>query len=235
MLRKLWFILLLGTCVFFNLPSALFAQSNTTKSGLNGALFDVYTSFDIENILKNCGGRLGYSISGILDIGMDFDIQRGKIEGTNSTETNIGIRYGVMLLKQEELAPFSLEIGGSYGYSLIECGYYNDEGLQEEGAGYKLHTRILRDYQIDKASQFRIGIIGSVRNYNYTTERIALAAEEAQLYSIERQIDFQYGLIGAYTKTTGKGSTYCIGLEPLMDENLNFFANLRAGLIFEIR
>src|SRR6056297_3761088 len=141
-MKQKYFIVICA--VFFLLSiGTVSAQSSFTKNGLNGAMFDAYTAFNIDNILDNVGGQIGYSIGGILDVGMKFSVAYDEVEGKDSQETNIGLRYGIMLAKQEELSPVSAELTGNYGYSFIESKYYEDANQQKEGQGYLLRLNLM--------------------------------------------------------------------------------------------
>ena len=234
MSRKYFFTA--AICLFFLLSSAgLYAQSSLTKKGLNGALFDVKTTFGADGGLKDCGGRLGYSIGGILDVGMTFDIGFDEIESRDSTETNIGIRYGILLLKQEDYSPVTLELGGSYGYSFIESGYYADQDLQKEGHGYNLTLQLLRDVGTTDSLNIRLGVLGSFRSYNYTIQDISSTAEELREFSPERKTGYLYGPLLTFFKKTRRGRTWFLSFEPLADGDFDVYTTVRTGFAFETR
>jgi hypothetical protein len=229
--------LLLALAIFCIASFPGTAQSSYTKSGLNGALFDAHTAFNMDDIVQSFGGQLGYSIGGILDVGLNFSMAYDEIEGQASQETNIGMKYGIMLLKQEDLSPVSLELSGSYGYSFVESDYYTDADpeRQKEGRGYQLKLHLLHDFATGNSSAIRLGPFAALRSYRYTVEAISLGAEEDQEFLSERETGLFYGIELAFHKTSAQGKTYYLSLEPSMDDNLNFSAALRTGLVYEIR
>ncbi len=213
----------------------LHAQSSLTKKGLNGALFDIYSSFEPDEIVENFGGRIGYSIGGILDVGMVFSVRYDEVEGKNLSENNIGLRYGIMLLKQEDLAPLSLEISGAYGYSFIHSNYFENQDQQKEGNGYKLDLKLMRDFATGEKSMLRLGALGRFRSYSYTIQDISPATEETREFSPERETRYFFGLILSFARRTAQGRTYYFNIEPLSDDELNYQAAVRTGLVIEIR
>lgn len=235
--------LILFLLLFFSAEIA--AQSSLTKNGLNGAMFDGYTSFkidndldnDLDNLLGGFGGRLGYSIGGILDVGAVFSLSYGEVESRGSSETNIGLRYGIMLLKQEDRVPVSLQINGEYGYSFVESDYFTEQNpqLQREGQGYDLKMSLYRDVGSDEDSMTRLGLFGGIRSYNYTTQSIDLVSAEEQTFYTQRDMDFLYGISIYFIRKSPQGKSWYFGLEPALDGDLKVSGALRTGLVFELR
>ena len=231
--NRISIVVLLSLFTVFTMPIA--AQSSYTKSGLNGAQFDAHTAFNIDDIVQSFGGQLGYSIGGILDIGLDFSMSYDDIEGQDSQETNIGLKYGIMLLKQEDLSPVSLQLSGSYGYSFIDSNYYDNQDLQKEGQGYGLELYLFRDFATGDSSGVRLGPFGGFRSYRYIIQDISLETEEARTYSPVRETNFDFGVNFTIHNTNSQGKTYYFSIKPSGDENLNFAATISTGLVFEIR
>lgn len=227
--------ILLALALFCITASPGAAQSSYTQSGLNGALFDAHTAFNIDDIVQSFGGQLGYSIGGILDVGMNFSMAYDEIEGQDSQETNIGIKYGIMLLKQEDLSPVSLELSGSYGYSFVDSKYYDNQDQQKEGQGYNLELYIFRDFSTGVSSGIRLGPFGSFRSYRYNIQDISPATEETRTFSPVRDTIIEYGFDFTIHNTTSQGNTYYLSIKPSGDENLIFAATISTGLVFEIR
>ena len=227
--------LILLLLLFFS--AEISAQSSLTKNGLNGAMFDGYTSFDIDNIIGGFGGRLGYSIGGILDVGAVFSLSYGEVESGDSSETNIGLRYGIMLLKQEDRVPVSLQLEGEYGYSFVESEYFTDQSpqLQREGQGYDLKMRLYRDVGSDEDSMTRLGLFGGMRSYNYTTQSIDLVSAEEQTFYTQRDTSFLYGISIDFIRKSAQGRAWYFGFEPALDGDLNVSGALRTGVVFELR
>ena len=228
-------ILILLLLIFFS--ADISAQSSLTKNGLNGALFDGHTSFDLDNILGGFGGRLGYSIGGILDIGATFSLSYGELESEFSRETNIGLRYGIMLMKEEDRVPVSIYLDGEYGYSFVESEFFTDQSpqLQREGQGYDLKMRVYKDVKVEPESMTRLGVFGGFRSYNFTTQSIDLVSEELQTYYTQRDTNFLYGLSIDFIRKSAQGKSWYFGLEPALDGELNVTVMIRSGVVFELR
>ncbi len=228
-------ILLLTLAIFCIASFPGMAQSSYTKSGLNGALFDAHTAFNMDDIVQSFGGQLGYSIGGILDVGMNFSMTYDEVEGQDSQETNIGLKYGIMLLKQEDLSPVSLELSGSYGYSFVDSSYYDDLNRQKEGHGYKINLYLFHDFSSTSTAAFRMGPFAGFSSYRYTVEAIILGAEEEQQFLSERETELLYGLELSLHRTSAQGRTYYFSIKPYGDDELKFAAAISTGLVFEIR
>ena len=227
--------LLLALAIFCIASFPGMAQSSYTKSGLNGALFDAHTAFNMDDIVQSFGGQLGYSIGGILDVGMNFSMTYDEVEGQESQETNIGLKYGIMLLKQEDLSPVSLELSGSYGYSFVDSSYYENNDRQKEGHGYHINLHLFHDFGSTFTSAFRIGPFAGFSSYRYTVEAIILGAEEEQQFLSERETELFYGLEMTFHKSSAQGRTYYFSIKPYGDNEFNFGAAISTGLVFEIR
>lgn len=231
--RRTFLIAALAVFCITAFPSM--AQSSYTQSGLNGALFDAHTALDMDGIVQSFGGQLGYSIGGILDVGLNFSMSYDEIEGQDSQETNIGLKYGLMLLKQEDLSPVSLELGGSYGYSFVDSNYYENNDQQKEGQGYNIQLKLFRDFSTGDSSAIRFGPFGGFRNYKYTIQDISPATEETRTFSPVRETVIEYGICFTFHTYTAQGKTYYFSIKPSADEELNFAAAISTGLVFEIR
>ncbi|WP_319417169.1 hypothetical protein [Marispirochaeta aestuarii] len=215
-------------------PCAAEAQSSFTRSGLNGALFDVHSRLDDAGAPEQFGGQIGFSIGGILDVGAVFSVGMDEIESRDATETSIGIRYGIMLVKQENQAPFSLQLDGDYSFSFVDSGYYDDQDQQKEGHGYVLNLRLLRDFYPGKGWLIRLGAFGGYRSFRYTVSQVGLLPEEEQPYLDERESGFRYGGILSIGKKTSRGRTWYVSGEPVLDEDINVSVSVRTGVIIEM-
>lgn len=222
-------------------PSA--AQSNMVPRGLNGVLFDLHSGFNIdyrnwdslaaENLLGDVGFRTGYSIGGVLDVGALFTLSYGEIEQQSSTETNLAIVYGVMLLKQDVFCPVSLELGGSYGYSFVDSAYYHTADLQKQGFGYDLKCSLYLDTAPGECLGMRFGLFGGYTSYGYEIENILPASEEARVFSVERDSEVCFGLVCAVLGKNRRGRGNYFSIEPEMDTDLNLKLRVHTGFFVE--
>jgi hypothetical protein len=228
--QKMCFLSLL----LLGISASVCAQSSFTRSGINAALFDVQTSLNDDGSLRKAGGRIGYSIGGILDVGTEFNIVLSEIESRSATETSIGIIYGLMLAKQENFAPFSIELSGAYGYSFVDSSYYESLDLGKEGHGYDLRLHVLRDIGLGDFWDLRIGVSGAYRSYRYTIIDLSPSSEEDRSVIPERETSFSGGVSVSLLRKTIRGRTYFLGAEPFVDEDLNFTYTIRTGLVLEL-
>lgn len=220
-------------------------QSNMVLRGLNGTVFDLYSGLEIdyrnwdsiaaEDLLGDVGLRTGYSIGGLLDVGAVFSLSYGEIEGQSSLETNISILYGVMLLKQDAFSPVSLELSGTYGYSLVESAYYRDADLQKKGFGYDLKCSLHLDTAPGGRLGMRFGVFGGYRAYQYDIENVLPASEETRVFSVERDSQLSFGLIIAVLGKNRRGRGSFFSIEPEMDPSLDLKLTVHTGFLVESR
>ena len=206
MIKRSFLKIYLYTSLFLIISVSLFAQSSYTRHGQNGVLFDLQTALNPDNVIGEAGGRLGLSIGGVLDIGADFTVTNSEIESEDSRETNIGIRYGVMVLKQENRSPVSLTLGGTYGYSFVESDYYADQDLQKEGQGYSLEMELVKDFLLGSKVQLRLGGFGEFRSYNYTILDVSQATVDDRTSAPARETRYSYGGIVSFGIKTRSGA-----------------------------
>ncbi|ORC32662.1 hypothetical protein B4O97_16005 [Marispirochaeta aestuarii] len=228
--KRIWLLILL----LLGISVPVCAQSSYTRSGINAALFNIESSLNDDGSLKDVGGRLGYSIGGVLDVGAVFSVNMDEIESQSSTETNIGIFYGIVLVKQENFSPVSLELSGSYGYSILDSSYFEDNDLQTEGHGYNIQLQLLRDFALSDSFHLRFGIFGGYRNYNYTIQLTGLETEEGREIAPERETLLKYGGNLTAMKKSPQGRTFYIGGEPVMTDKMDFSVTIRTGVVFEL-
>jgi hypothetical protein len=220
--------------LLFLAPGIAEAQSSFTRSGLNGALFDVHSRLNDAGAPEQFGGQIGFSIGGILDVGAVFSVGMDEIESRDETETAIGISYGIMLIKQEDQAPFSIQLDGDYSFSFVDSGYYDDQDQQKDGHGYILNLRLLRDFNPGQGWVIRLGTFGSYRSFRYTVSEIGLASEEDQVFLTESQSGFRYGGHLCVGKKTSRGRTWYVAGEPVLDEDANVSVSVRTGVVIEM-
>lgn len=178
---------------------------------------------------------MGLSIGGVLDLGADFSIAGGEIESEDTLETSIGIRYGVMVLKQENRSPVSLTIGGTYGYSYVESDYYSDQNLQKEGHGYSLGMELVRDFLLGSNVLLRLGGYGEFRRYNYSILLVAQETEDNQEYTASREFTYKYGGVISLGIKNTRGRTYYIEGIPSLNKDYDVSVQIRSGMVFNLR
>ncbi len=216
------------------LAPALFAQSSYIEHGRNGVLFDLQASVTSEQVVGGMGGRVGMSIGGVMDIGADFSVVNGEVASEDSQETNIGIRYGVMVLKQGDSSPVSFTMGGTYGYSYIASDYYDTNSLQKEGQGYTLFGELTRELVLANVSLFRVGLVGQFRSYNYAIRYVTQETSDNQEYTPSRETAFSWGGVASVGIITGDGSTYYVEGSPTVNQDGEFSLMVRSGMVFNL-
>ena len=234
-MKKAVIQILLLLIIFSTGAFSLLAQSSYTDHGKNGVLFDLNTSVSGDQLIGGAGGRIGLSIGGVLDVGADFSVLNGKVESEDSQETNIGIRYGVMVLKQDNMSPVSLSFGGTYGYSYVASDYFDTNNQQKEGQGYSLNMELVRDFLLGPFVLFRVGGRGDFRSYYYKLYEVTAAAADSQEYTRARETSYSYGGVASIGIKNSQGRTYYVECSPTINQDGDLSLLFRSGLVFNLR
>lgn len=157
------------TAVFFFLIITVnvYSQSRYLEDGISGSSFKATASFD-EKGFSNAGISAAYSIGGIMDIGFRLKRGTGTIESYDRTDWNFDFLYNIVVLKQKEYIPLSLQLEGSYGFSNISSTYYDNEDIEYSGQGFQIGASLFREFNRKSIFSVLVGITASYRNFLFT-------------------------------------------------------------------
>ena len=79
------------------LSTALAAQSAFLEKGTNGVGIEVESLLEVDK-LESFGISAGYSIAGIMDLGVNAGLSFGELEGYDADETQVAIFYNINIV-----------------------------------------------------------------------------------------------------------------------------------------
>jgi outer membrane usher protein FimD/PapC len=192
MMKKLQLIIL--TAIF--LPSIAFSQGEYLEKGQNGV--GISAGFSTNKDANAFGAGVGYSFSGIFDIGFSYTRATSDDEPEISAN-NILPSVSIHLLKQNENLPISISFSAGY-----VKGFYSSEFLDE--------------YDLDMSSSgFIVGgsIFGKMKiNPNFSI----MPSFGISYYSLTLKLEDQYG---DYIDEDDSTTNINLGLPLLFDMNNN--------------
>jgi hypothetical protein len=183
-----------GVLLLATLPAA-FGESSYLPIGASGASVGGSVTFDGTELSHGTGG-IFYSIGGLLDLGASMSYGPGTPGNWDTTDSNVSLRYNVMVLRQRPGVPINFELRGSFGATNSSGLAVNGVALRREGNGYSVAMRIFRDFNFASWMSLRFGIIGSYESYLYLTQLTATPDPDADPtgYPTSERIDrLQYG------------------------------------------
>lgn len=196
--------------IFFIISTTVFSQSRYLENGISGSCFTFNTTF-ASGGLNSFGASAAYSIGGIMDIGFQLKKEEGVVEGFSSTDWGFDFVYNIIVIKQTDFVPVSLQLEGSYGYvnRLPENWTNSEDSL--DGQGFNLGVSVFREFNKKGIISFLIGAKGNYRNFIYTTTISGASAAE-------RKEDLFWGGIAAVSLRPVNWPIFTVELEVVYNQ-----------------
>lgn len=148
------------------LPGTISAQTGGMPLNQNGTLFRVQAALPaggpIEGWLHTT-----YVIAGVLDIGLAAGLSVDDAE--ELLRSDIGFSYGVAAVRQGQIAPFSLQVYGTYTFQQEDSDFLTRNRLIREAQGYNLGVTVVRDQFFSEWFALRLGATGEYHSIRETT------------------------------------------------------------------
>ncbi|MBI9099941.1 MAG: hypothetical protein JEY91_15780 [Spirochaetaceae bacterium] len=205
---KIFFLLLL-----FTLSFSAYSQSRYLENGYNGSCFQFNTVIT-EDGFTTFGGSAAYSINGIMDIGFQMNYESSSIEEEPSKEWDFNFLYNIIVIKQTDYVPLSLQLEGSYGYTNISSDYLTDLDRTLEGQGFKIGASVFREFLSRKVVSFLVGGKVSYKNFVYTQV-------DTLSTNTFREEDLLFGGIAAVSLKPEKWPIFTFEIEMLYNHSAN--------------
>jgi hypothetical protein len=207
--------LLLGALVLAGAVTGAGAQGLLTERGFNGM------GASTQVVLAPGGVRAvslsgGYSISGILDLGMDIGVVPGVLEGSAATDLGVSGLLSVIVLKQTPTLPFSLQLTSSYGLVTTESTYLTFNHLTRRGFRYSFGAGLHSSISFTRAVGVQLGVVGSYASTRITTEPLGTGVPGYPRAEREQALGLG-GEIGLLLRDRSE-TAYRIGLRVLVDQ-----------------
>jgi hypothetical protein len=193
-----------------------YSQSRYLENGNNGSSFEAKTGFD-ESGFISAGLAAAYSISGIMDFGFQLDRNIVKEATSESTEWSFDFLYNIIVLKQTEYVPLSLQLGITYGYSNVPSDYQDDPDLTREGQGFTVEASLFHEFNSRGVVSFLIGATGSYTNYLFTISDYSDTSDVTTEY--DREENFLWGGIAAISLKPKNSPYFTIEVEVLSNDS----------------
>lgn len=185
-------------CLVLIGAACVVAESSYLPAGSSGASIGGSVILADGAFGRGTAGML-YSIGGFLDIGASMSYGPNVPGDWLVTDSNVSLRYNVLVLRQQPGVPLTFELKGSFGAT--NSNGLRDDGvaLRREGDGYSIAMRIYHDLQIAPWIVMRLGATGSFTSYRYVTSLTQQPdPEEPTIYPTNQRSDeLIYGGIGA--------------------------------------
>lgn len=181
----------------------------------------------------------GYSIAGVLEMGMTFGLDVRPSDGL--ARTDVGLVYAVTPLTQRTGVPVSVRLSGAYTARSDQSDFLARNSLIREARGYQLGIEVARDVRGTDAFGVRFGVRAGYTNYlettsvGFNTEGFTGTSDVdyAEFPKEELESELRYGgyvaalfaLPPRGVMTTGVGvytdSTWSVEIRPLIEIAFN--------------
>ena len=207
--------LLLGALVLVGAGAG--AQGLLTERGFNGM------GASTQVVLAPGGVRGvslsgGYSISGILDLGLNLAVVPGVLEGSASTDLAVTALFDVIALKQSAALPFSLQLTSSYGLVTTDSSYLTFNHLTRRGFRYSFGAGLYSSISFTRVVGMQLGLLGSYASTKTTTEPLGTGVPGYPRAEREQALGLG-GEIGLILRDRSE-TAYRIGVRVLVDQYL---------------
>ncbi|MCK5152955.1 MAG: hypothetical protein KAQ93_01230 [Spirochaetales bacterium] len=202
-MKKNVFIFLIIALLFI-FSGTVSAQSRHLEDGIGGPGFEFSMGL-IDYNLSTFGVSAAYSIGGIMDIGFYTNRETGTLYNFDRTDISVGFLYNLIVVKQTEYVPFSLQLEGSYGYTNVDSDYLTNTSQEREGQGFTIGVSLYNEISVFSNFGILLGGKGLYKNYIFT-ETIA---------GTERAEELKYGLISAVSLKLDNWPIIALGVEVL--------------------
>ena len=215
------FLLILIFAVAASFQAA--SQSAYLEQGTNGTGLTMDSFWDSGNF-DSIGLCAGFSIAGVLDLGMGVNLAVSEMGNSSAREVNGYIFYNVFVLKQNREMPLSVQITSSYGLTTVSSEYLEDRDLVKRGNGYTIGASLLRDFMFLPAFGMRIGLFGSYRSYTVTTDNDGPTpvVTDPEWPRTDMDQDLYYGFVFSLLFKPFAGPIMTATFKGMLDPHLNF-------------
>ena len=190
--------------------------------GENGAGVEIFNIFEGMDF-KNIGFKGGFSIGGMLDIGLKASYSFYKIVNKDANDLNAAIYFNAFILKQTQTMPLSIQILFSYGLTNVisdNLDLNNDTVIDRRfGHGFSLGAGLYRDFFLNKFN-IAVGIVTEYTSYLFITQPITV--EEDTVTDENRTNNLEYGGEIGFIITAFEGFYLSIRTRFTMDLYSNF-------------
>jgi hypothetical protein len=200
---------------------SIHAQGAYLEKGDNGFGVEVRGMWTPE-AFKGVGFTAGYSIAGILDVGIDLGYSLGELSGSDSTELSLGFDYNVNVVKQSAGVPLSVQIIGSYGLANVSSDALAPD-LVRRATGYTIGVSLGRNFRLTSFWLLRITGLLDYESKTYTDTEVIINGDGEPVLAVVNRDHVKNLFFGGglgFLFVFPKGQTLAIQAEVRADEDL---------------
>jgi hypothetical protein len=208
--------------LFFLCSLVATAQGAYLEKGDNGFGTEVRAMCTTE-AFRGIGFTAGYSIAGILDVGLDLGYTLGEFPGSDSTELSLGFSYNVNVLKQSAGVPLSVQILGSYGLANVSDDALPSD-LVRRATGYTIGVSLGRTFRLTSFWLLRVTGLLDYESKNYLDKQIFINSEGDPVVTVVNMDHVRNLLFGGglgFLFVFPKGQILAVQAEFRADEDLD--------------
>jgi len=221
--------------IFLVLSAGVIAQGAYLEKGQNGFGGEVRAIWS-QNEFEGVGFTAGYSIGGILDIGLDMAYSLGEIHGTASSELAFGFAYDVNVLKQSVIVPVSLQVMGSYVLANVSSDYLEANDLVRRATGYTIGLCLSRNFRFTSYWLLRMTLLTDYESTVYQdTKVVPTGVGEETIVAVvdqDRVADLFFGAELGFLFVFPRGSILALQAELRADQDLELQIRPTLALAF---
>ena len=207
------------TLVFLISATTAGAQGIFLEPGTNGMGVSAAAVLDLGGF-QSADLAAGYSVSGVLDLGIDLGFTLGSLEGSPATDVDVACYLNVIPLKQNEAFPLSVRLVSSYGLRLTSSTYLDINQLNRRAFTYSFGADVSSNIYFVRFLGVQIGVFGRYGAAQYTTETHGAAVPGYP--RIERESELSFGGQFGILLRTRLDSVYSVHLAVELDPSLSF-------------
>ncbi|MCF7929183.1 MAG: hypothetical protein K9L68_10325 [Spirochaetales bacterium] len=173
--------------------SGIFAQSEFMDKDQHGFGTEIEVIMNAAEF-EQVGLTAGYSVNGLLDIGLRVGHSRGRTGIPGEESYRISASYGFTVLKQDRLVPLTIMVPGSLHAAKVVGESLDDAGLVKTGTGYRIGLEIFRYVYAAPRWYLRYGAFLDHESATYILER-KNGVTGSGYPSSQKSYDLFYGLL----------------------------------------
>lgn len=188
---------ILAILIFLTPLSGIFGQSEFMDRDQHGFGTEIEVMMD-ETEFEQVGFYAGYSVNGLLDIGLRVGHGRGRTSIPGEKSYHISASYGFTVLKQDRLVPLTIIVPGSLHTAKVVGDSLDDAGLVKTGTGYRIGLEIFRYVFAAPRWYIRYGAFLDHESSTYIVER-KNGITGGGYPSSQKSYDLFYGLLCGFS------------------------------------
>ena len=171
--------------------------------------------FDVDQPFDRATARVGFSISGVFEVGAGVDAFQTEVDGFDGVEVDGRVYFRVFPFRQGAGIPATFEMNGGYGFSNVSGDDLSDNSLILTAEGFRFGLALYRSFATGPRHLI-LGVSADARIYDYQLEDTV-----ADTVSYTRRVEPLYGFSIGYTLGAGPDTTAAVRVLLQVDSDLS--------------